>query len=108
MERACDAGASAEPGVSSVVGHACRFGVRVPRQGKAQGSSGLARKPTSWAKLALELLRRLGAKCSNEGRSSSDPQRHQYAPLVGRLPSGESRVARAAACPPALCVAVLR
>eukprot|EP00969_Alexandrium_andersonii_P064501 2840987-Alexandrium_andersonii.AAC.1 len=98
----------AEPGVSSAAGHMCRLGVRVPDSSVAQRTSGHARKPTRWASSAPELLRRLGARCINEGRSSSDPRRRQHAPLAGRLASGKSRAARAAACSPALRAAILR
>eukprot|EP00969_Alexandrium_andersonii_P155958 6895161-Alexandrium_andersonii.AAC.1 len=50
----------------------------------------------------------MGVRCSDEGRSSDDPGRHQRAPFPGRLASGENRATRAAVCPPALCAAILR
>eukprot|EP00969_Alexandrium_andersonii_P300402 13281110-Alexandrium_andersonii.AAC.1 len=38
------------PGVSSAVGHVCRFGVRIPQRGTARGPGGLGRKPARWAR----------------------------------------------------------
>ena len=68
----------------------------------------LVRKPTRWASSAPELLRRLGRRCTNEGRSPSDPRWHQHAVLEGRAPGGENRTALAAVYPPRLCTAILR
>ena len=97
-----------QPGVSSVIGHMCCHGMKVPASASADGQDLLVRKPTRWASSSSELLQRLGRRCSNEGRSPSDPHWHQHAVLEGRAPGGENRTALAAIYPPRLCIAILR
>ena len=96
-----------QSGVHSVVGHMCCHGMRCPSDSPGSPSL-LVRKPTRWASSAPELLRRLGRRCTNEGRSPSDPRWHQHAVLEGRAPGGENRTALAAVYPPRLCTAILR
>ena len=60
-----------KPGVSSVIGHMCRQGMRLPAPDRR---SLPVRKPTRWASSAPEVLRRLGLRCTNEGRRPGDPR----------------------------------
>eukprot|EP00969_Alexandrium_andersonii_P014752 644556-Alexandrium_andersonii.AAC.1 len=55
-----------------------------------------------------EILTRVRLRCQNEGLPAGDPKLHTHAVLQGRGSSGENLTARAAACPPALCAAILR
>ena len=53
-----------QPGVSTVVGHMCRQGMR---RLSPDGRMLPVRKPTRWASSAAEVLKRLGLRCTNEG-----------------------------------------
>eukprot|EP00969_Alexandrium_andersonii_P180158 7962693-Alexandrium_andersonii.AAC.1 len=52
--------------------------------GAARSKGGLVRKPTRWASSAPELSRRLGVKCSSEGRAPEGPRWRDHEPLVGQ------------------------
>ena len=94
----------AEPGVSSVVGHMCRQGMRLQ---SPDGRVLPVRKPTRWASSAREVLKRLGLRCANETCQPGDPHWHDHTALEGRLPGGQLRTEAAAHYPPALCASIL-
>ena len=70
-----------KPGVNSVVGHMCRQGMRIQAP---DGRELPVRKPTRWASSAPEVLRRLGARCTNEGLRPGGPGWHDHTALEGR------------------------
>ena len=65
----------AQPGVSTVVGHMCRQGMRLLAP---DGEVRPVRKPTRWASSASEVLKRLGLRCTNETCRPGDPRWHHH------------------------------
>ena len=86
-----------EQGVSTVVGHMCRQGMRLR---SPDGRVLPVRKATRWASSASEVLKRLGLRCTNEGRKPGDQGWHDHVVLEGRLPGGQLRTQAAAHYPP--------
>eukprot|EP00969_Alexandrium_andersonii_P248938 11001634-Alexandrium_andersonii.AAC.1 len=87
-----------EPQVATVVGHMCRFGMRVSEPVRTGVGGWLARKPTRWASSAPEVLKRMGLRCRNEGLRPQDPRWHGHDKL-----EGARKTTLAAKYPPALC-----
>eukprot|EP00969_Alexandrium_andersonii_P112203 4955735-Alexandrium_andersonii.AAC.1 len=84
-----------DPRVDTAVGHMCRFGMQDSEPASAGAGGLLVRKPTRWASSAPEVLKRVGLRCANEGRSPLDPRWHEHDKL-----DGAKKTSLAARCPP--------
>eukprot|EP00969_Alexandrium_andersonii_P323985 14315170-Alexandrium_andersonii.AAC.1 len=52
-----------QPEVESRIGDMCRFGMRIPWPASVGGGGRLVRKPTRWASLSPEVLKRVRLRC---------------------------------------------